>query len=168
MPLAYAVSHRGVRQGHVVLAGQVQQVLLRELALVEQQKAVIGVVLDDVHVGGDGFENSIRLGFLPQVPQGHVEPVRRGDEGVGILRYQQALAVGLRGLFEASGEIVREAGVIPDVEVQGARGDVADVGEAVRLDLVRRAPNQGRRMLQVRNCQIEEAYADVAVPPVAV
>ena len=58
--------------------------------------------------------------------------------------------------------------MIPDVEVQGARGDVADVGEAVRLDLVRRAPNQGRRMLQVRNCQIEEAYADVAVPPVAV
>jgi len=68
----------------------------------------------------------------------------------------------LRGL-ELPGQVVRQAEVVPDVEVQCARRHVPRVGEAVGLDLVGHPLDLPGRRRQIRDREVEAAQRDVPV-----
>ena len=64
-------------------------------------------------------------------------------------------------------EVVGEAEVVPEVELERGGGDVARVGEAVGLHRVGALLLQSQGVLEIAHRQLEEAQRDVAVPAMA-
>jgi len=76
--------------------------------------------------------------------------------------------VGLECAFVIAREVIAETEVIPDVGVEGRDRDSERVGEAVGLDLVIGALDEGGSVVEVRNGLFELAGRDEAMTAVAV
>ena len=116
--------------------------------------------------GVDGLEHPRGLGVLPEAAQRHVEPVARSHDALVVAARQlEALPVRLLGRREVALQVVGEAEVVVDRELQGRRGGALRVG--ARLGLVLLALHERGGARQIGNGLVELPHRDVAVAAVA-
>ena len=163
MPVCDPVKNAVRRGGVALFCYFLEKLLGGDMAFVHPEQPVVTVVFDDVHTFGDRFEDFRRLTLAFQTAQGHVKPVCGGHQTVGSVRNFQTLAVGFESVVLLSREVIGQAEVISNVEVQRAGWNVARVGLAVGFDFIRFALNQLICLLKVADRTIEAPHSDVAM-----
>src|SRR6185503_10715087 len=92
----------------------------------------------------------------------------RGHKAIGTLRYLETFAIAVQCCAITARKILRQPKVVPDIELQGARGNIARVWLAVRFHFIRLSFDESCSFLQVSYCGIKLAQSDVAMTSMAV
>ena len=105
---------------------------------------------------------------LARPSQGEIEPVAGGHEVVGVPHRIARFGPGLGGAAEIAIEVVAEREVVIDIRVKRAGGNVACVGQAVRLDLIRLPRYQRDGLFEIGDRPVDLADRQVPVSAMAI